>query len=79
MKYVIRRFIIGAMLVISGFLAIYWASGLYDWKSSDEHGVWMGLVSALIINLGIYVVFLGVIINMPRAFRRLRRILNKVS
>lgn len=79
MKYIIRRAFFGALLVICGALGIYWASGLYDWKSTEESGVLMGLVSALIIALGIYSIFVGVIINMPKFFIRLRNISQKVS
>lgn len=79
MKFIVRRAIFGALLVIFGALAIYWASGLYDWKSTEETGVLMGLVSSLIITLGIYSIFLGTIINMPNLFKFLRRFSNKVS
>ena len=81
MKFVIRRAFFGAMLVASGSSIVYWSYGLYDWKAPADKSdsVVIGLLSSFLIAIGLYSVFVGTIINMPRTFKKLRRFVNKTS
>lgn len=81
MKYIIRRAFVGLVLIVSGSATVYWSAQLYDWKNPADKGdsVALGLLSALLITIGIYPVFIGIIINMPKTLKRLRKFAQKVG